>query len=124
MESTSTTIYDFNTQIMTTTMNNNTIRQCNTYNLRSRRVDKNTIKNEVQNHISSLLFQKQLDSTSNTIEYNLRSSQQSTPRVNYYRFYTSCPDDYSHYHHIRRSPRIQSMTTPRPNYNDEETDQT
>jgi hypothetical protein len=65
--------------------------------------------NEVQNYISEIKAPK----------YNLRSTTQQTPRINYYRFYTSRPDTHTQYLHIRRSPRIQSMTTPRPNYVDE-----
>lgn len=125
MVSTRTSNYDFNTQFTHTT---NTMTPTNkiipentiidfdntpqhprkTYNLRAR-TNKKTIKNEVQNYISSL-------SQSHTTKYNLRSSRQTTPRVNYYRFYTSHPDEYSQYNLVRRSPRIQSMTTPRPNY--------
>jgi hypothetical protein len=60
---------------------------------------KECMHNEVKKYISELKEDK----------YNLRSTKQQKPRINYYRFYTSRPDDYPYHHYIRRSERINSM---------------
>jgi hypothetical protein len=92
-----------------------------TYNLRNRKntscpLDNQTmidVSNEVDNFVSNI---KNEIATS---RYYLRSSKQVSPRINYYRFYTSRPDTYTQHVLVRRSPRIQSMTTPRPSYVEE-----
>ena len=72
-----------------------------TYNIETMKKtqEKEHIHDEVKKYISELKENK----------YNLRSIQQQKPRINYYRFYTSRPDNYPYHHYIRRSKRINLM---------------